>query len=324
MVRGGRRSSAPFCSAAAHRPLVQPRVIVPPSRLARLVACVATSVATCVAALASCAPPAATPPARPAPTADVPLRDRLAAPWEIGAALGGVSQRLVLHTELESRVDTVVRRDSSALHLAFSWTRLSGTASERLSGLITAARLGDTDSTALPPSDQLFPIPLVATRSAGGGAETSSPDLAACSAAAALLSPIREALFFPPRRLTPGLTWTDSSSVTVCRDSIPLTVTTQRQYRVVGAELLRDEVVVRVDRETRVRMQGQGRQFGEPIEIAADGEGTSTLLVRLAGAYLLQGTGSQELRMTMRGRRRTQTLVQRTRLDLSSDSSATP
>jgi hypothetical protein len=239
--------------------------------------------------------------------------DRLDPPWEIRAATGGITQRLRIVSELESRIDTVLRRDSSVLELGLTWSRLSGAAPERISGFLAT------------PAGMLVPVPFSATRSEAGGAELSAPDLSSCAATAALVAPLREALIFPPRRLTPGLVWSDSSIVTVCRDSIPLTVATQRQYRVLSAQVEGSEVVVLLQRDTRLQMEGRGTQFGEPIEISAEGEGSMSLVLRLAGAYLLRANGEQELRMTMRGRRRTQELRQRSRIEIiQPDSAATP
>ncbi len=268
--------------------------------------------------------PRANPAARPdAAAAAVVTPDRLDAPWEISAATGGITQRLRIVSELESSIDTVLRRDSSVLELGLTWSRLAGTTPERISGLVTSVRLGSTDSLLAPPPGLLVPLPFSATRGAAGGAELSAPDLSSCAATAALVAPLREALVFPPKRLTPGLLWTDSSTVTVCRDSIPLTVATQRQYRVLSAQAEGAEVVVLLERRMRVQMQGRGTQFGEPIEISAEGEGSTSLALRLAGAYVLRANGTQELRMTMRGRRRTQELRQRSRIEIIQPDSAT-
>ena len=284
--------------------------------------------ASLVCVTMACARPAprANPAARPdAPAAAVVTPDRLEAPWQISAATAGITQRLRIVSELESTIDTVLRRDSSVLELGLTWSRLAGTAPERISGLVTSVRLGVSDSLLATPVGVLMPLPFSATRGVAGGAELSAPDLASCAVTAALVAPLREALIFPPKRLTPGLLWTDSSTVSVCRDSIPLTVATQRQYRVLSAQAEGSDVVVLLERRTRVQMQGRGTQFGEPIEISAEGEGSTSLVLRLAGAYMLRANGAQELRMTMRGRRRTQELRQRSRIEIiQPDSAATP
>lgn len=281
--------------------------------------------ASLVCVTMACARPAprANPAARPdAPTAAVATPDRLETPWQISAATAGITQRLRIVSELESAVDTMVRRDSSVLELGLAWSRLSGTTPERISGLVTSVRLGATDSLLATPSGVLLPIPFSAVRGSAGGAELNAPDVSSCAVAAALVAPLREALVFPPRRLSPGMLWTDSSIVTICRDSIPLTVSTQRQYRVLNAAAEGAEVIVLLERRTRVQMQGNGTQFGEPIEIRAEGEGSTSLVLRLAGAYILRANGTQELRMTMRGRRRTQELRQRSRIEIIQPDSA--
>lgn len=285
------------------------------------------ALASLVCITMACARPATRAnPARPEPTAPAAVTpDRLDPPWEIRAATGGITQRLRIASELESIVDTVLRRDSTVLELGLSWSRLAGTASDRISGLVTSVRLGVSDSLLETPAGVLVPLPFSATRGVTGGAELSAPDLTSCAMTAALVAPLREALIFPPRRLTPGLLWTDSTTVSVCRDSIPLTVATQRQYRVLSAQAEGADVVVLLERRTRVQMEGRGTQFGEPIEISAEGEGSTSLVLRLAGAYVLRANGAQELRMTMRGRRRTQELRQRSRIEIiQPDSAATP
>ena len=142
------------------------------------------------------------------------------------------------------------------------------------------------------------------------------PEPSGCGLDAAAALGVRELFLAMPRRLEPGTTWSDSARYTICRDSIPLGVEAVREFRVTAAERRAGGIVVLLARRSRVTMHGEGRQYGETVVIEATGESTAQLAVRLVGAYIESGSGESTLRMTMRGRRRSQELTQHTRIEI--------
>lgn len=270
------------------------------------------------ALLGACASPAVTP--APRPTVDVaapPLVDPLSAPWSVEAATGSIRQELRLEASLVSRVDTVERRDTIRTVVAAEWSRVHGDGAARISGLLTDFRLSADSTEPTTPAGLLLPVPFSALEGVGSiQPRFVSPDPAGCGLDAAAMSAVRELFVTLPRRLEPGTSWRDSSSHVVCRDSIAVAVRSAREFRVTGAERRDGHVVVLLERRSRTSMHGEGRQFGEPLTIDAEGDGTAQLAVRLAGGFVVAGSGESELRMTMRGRRRSQELTQRTRIEI--------
>ncbi len=268
--------------------------------------------------LFACGAPAAAPVPAPLPAPAPPVADPLESPWIVSTTAGSIAHRLVLESELTSRVDSVVAVDSVRTEGRIEWSRLAGEPAGRLSGLITAYGMSRDTLAPVAPAGLMLPMP-VAAQDARGEAPVvvQRPDPAACGLEAAAAALLREVVVAPPRRLERGTTWHDSASYTICRDSIPLAVTSRREYRVTGAERRGEALVVLVERRSRLTLQGEGRQFGEAIAISAEGEGLVTLAVRTAGAFVLDGSGESTLRMTMRGRRRSQELTQHTRITIS-------
>lgn len=285
---------------------------------ARRAARVVVGVAAAIALAAACAPASAPAVERPRPeTAAPPAPDPLAAPWLVEPARGAVTQSLRAEASLTSRVDTTTRLDTVRSELRVEWTRITGDGASRLSGLLTDFRVSVDTAPPVPPAGLSLPIPVVALDGVGAIApRVSRPDPAGCGPDAAAAAGLRELLVTLPRRLEPGTTWSDSARYTVCRDSIPLAVETVRTFRALSAERRADGVVVMLERTSRVTMRGEGTQFGEAIAIEATGDGRARLVVQLAGGQVIEGDGESELRMTMRGRRRSQELTQRTRITI--------
>ncbi len=266
----------------------------------------------------ACAAPAAVPApepvvARPAPVALDPLR----APWTPDLTNASVRQELRLEASLLSRIDTAERRDTLRSALAVEWSRVNGEGAPRTSGLVTAFGISaDTSAPAALPGLRM-PIPFTVLNAVGTVApRLTRPEPGSCGLDAAATSGVRELLITLPPRLEPGTAWTDSARYTICRDSVSLTVESVREFRVAGAERRASGVVVLIERRSHTTMHGEGRQFGEAITIDATGEGSAQLAVRLAGAFVERGEGESLLRMTMRGRRRSQELTQHTRLEI--------
>jgi hypothetical protein len=277
-----------------------------------------TATAVAVSTLLACTAPAVTPAPRPVVLAPTPAAvDPLSAPWTVDAGSGAIKQRLTFEGALVSRVDTVERRDTLRTVVAAEWSRVSGDGAARLAGLLTDFRVSADSTEPVTPDGLLLPVPFAATNGAGAAqARLTSPDPASCGLDAAAVSALREVFITLPRRLEPGTSWRDSSTYVVCRDSIALTVRSEREFRVTGAERRDGMVVVLLERRSRTTMRGDGHQFGEPLTIEAEGDGHVQLAVRLSGGFVVSGSGESELRMTMRGRRRSQELTQRTRIEI--------
>lgn len=256
-------------------------------------------------------------PSPAAPGVTAPEPDLLAPPWLVRLRPGSWTRRVTLETELRTRTDTLVTVDSLRTAFVAEWTRLAADAEGRIAGLIREFSLSADSSAPVTPAGLLLPIPFAAELGAVGmQPRIAPPDPAACTLDAAASQPLRELLLSPPQRLEPGTAWSDSATTSICRDSIPLTVRSVRRFVVRDAAMREGGLVVRVERTSTVLLAGNGRQFGEPLTIAAEGEGRLELYLRVPDGVVVEGAGEQVLRMTMRGRRRSQELAQRTRITI--------
>lgn len=264
-----------------------------------------------------------------APRTTVPAPDRVAATpagerWTVRP--NGATRSHLVHLDaiLVSRVDSVERTDSLRATLGTSWTYAAPPSGARdvparIAGSLTTFGVAFGGASPLEtPAALTLPVVYAAEQSSQVLQPVFTfPRAEECGPAAAALATVRELWVSLPETLVVGATWADSAEFTTCRDSIPLAVSSTRSYRVVGVASRDGRVAVRVDRSSLVRMSGAGSQFGEPLQVDAEGSGSAQLEVSLEGGAILSGTGESELRMTMRGRRRTQQLEQRTRLSIA-------
>jgi len=240
----------------------------------------------------------------PAPVAENPLLE----PWNITRKDAKVSHLFRVDAVLVSRIDAKIETDTVTSQASVTW---ESTRDGQWVGAVTDYLIG-TDSVRRP-SGISFPVPVVLTRPSQPTqvARFVVPAEASCAPAAALTQVLREGIVVTPRALRRDQTWRDSSMTTVCRDSIPLAVTTVRRYRVVGAELRDGQVVVLVDRVSTVAMRGEGRQLGEPVQLVADGTGAMRYAIGLGDGILVDAVGTNDLVLRLAGRRRSQELRQR-------------
>lgn len=262
---------------------------------------------------------------RPSPAAGeaprAPGGDPLAAPWVLRQSGAPVTHTVHVAAVIESRADTAteVLTDTLQSQLTASWSTPSSGFPRRYLGSVQDYRLSRAmgDSLQVPP-DVPLPISFTAVQaSATQPARFTAPDESSCaSAAAVIVQGVRDLWLSMPDTLRPGMSWSDSSALHTCRDSIPLVVSLRREFRVTGAMWRDSAVIVTVERRTAMRLDGAGRQFGDSVSITGEGHGAMMFEVSLATGAPVFGSGESELRLTLRGSRRTQELTQRSRISL--------
>ena len=248
--------------------------------------------------------------------AATPAVDSLAAPWIVRGSERPRSQRVEITALLESRIDTSVRVDTIATRAWYDWAENPTAVPRRVVGSVRAfAVRSAADSLWRVLNALSLPMAFVAeVPSSGSAPELLSPKADGCDAQAAVAPGWRETWVSPPRNLSPGTTWRDSSEGPLCRDGIVLRSTTVREFVVEGAVLRQGALRVVVQRNTRSVVRGTGVQFGDSVRFEGEGRGRARLELLPEGAVIAAGEGTSELRLTMRGRRRTQELVQRSAL----------
>lgn len=289
-----------FSSAAAMR------------RRALLFAAGVTALTACGGAL----PAARAPEVAPAAVAPV---DLLATPWRLGNARAVRTQRITVTASLTSRVDSLVRTDSVASELLVTWGDDSRAANAPLPVRVVryGVRVAPDTTWRVPPGVE-SPLELLATPEREAVPALCASPAPACTAAnIAAAQGWQESWLGLPNSLAPGTTWRDSTSYSVVRDSIPLAVTSVREFTIREAVLRDGAVVVVIDRRSTQQLAGEGRQFGEGVRITGRGEGLMRLEVALANGAVLRGDGTALLALQLVGRRRTQELLQESHITIT-------
>lgn len=244
--------------------------------------------------------------------------------WLVRATAAARVTELRVEGTLTSAVDAVERVDTLTALLRTTWTHSAPPSGvpeipARISGTLDVYQVAFGGSAALgAPAGLVLPLVYAAEQpERDQQPRLSLPSPEECNPAAAALSALRELWISPPDTLRVGLEWADSAQYVTCRDSVALAVVSVREYRVLGAEERGGSTVVLVARRSTTRMSGSGAQLGEPLEITAVGLSEMRLELTLDGGAIVAGSGESELRMSMRSRRRSQELVQRTRLTIA-------
>ncbi len=229
------------------------------------------------------------------------------------------AQRIQVSALLTSRVDSVVRTDSVASVLDVVWGdgARAGDAPLPVRVARYVVRVAPDTTWRVPPGI-VGPFALTATPSRGAVPVLCASSAAECSAAQlAAAQGWQESWIGAPASLEPGATWRDSTQSLVVRDSIPLAVTNVREFTVREALVRDGAVVLVIDRRTTQRLAGEGRQFGEPVQITGQGEGVMRLEVAVGTGAVLRGDGTSVLTLRLVGRRRTQDLTQESHITIT-------
>jgi hypothetical protein len=269
-----------------------------------------------VASASACAPLRQSSGARDAIPSPERRADPYAAPWVVRDAGARRSQLVEVRALLTSLVDSFVRVDTLHSVLEFAWSSVPETSPPRVAGMVTDARVSLGADSLAPPAGLSLPFSFTSEiRTPGTQPLFLVPDGGACnSPAAALVHGVRESWISLPDTLWLERGWRDSVSYSTCRDGVVLTLDVVREFAPTGARLRDGQLVVLITRRSRSLVRGEGTQFGEEISITGEGEGEMLLEVALAAGAILTAEGTSELRLEMRGRRRTQRLVQESRI----------
>ncbi|MFM8602768.1 MAG: hypothetical protein ACKOC2_01575 [Gemmatimonadota bacterium] len=291
------------------------------------------SLATAVSSAAfvtACAPARPMPISSPAPIAvgapipvpekPVPV-DPLAEPWLVGVPTASIAHELVVTTAVRAAETadalTSARADSSRTIMTVRWDSVGLTSAR--SGAVLSVQVGipTPDGPSGVPVGLSLPVPLaLAFDAARASVRITAPGVSGCGVDAAVAQMAREVLLAPPSRLVRGTSWIDSLRTTICRDSIPLTLTSTRRYVVEDARIHDGRAVAVIRRRSTTTLSGTGSQFGEPVTITGEGQGELLFGLRLDDGQMTHGNGVSTLTLSLTGRRKSQVVTQNARLEI--------
>ena len=120
-----------------------------------------------------------------------------------------------------------------------------------------------------------------------------------------LAGDVRNLLIRVPVRLTPSLSWRDSTVRTVCYATIPMKATLIRNFSVVGAAEYDGRSTVLVQRIDSISAHGEGRQQQHQLVIDVTGTGSATYHLSPERGSVVRLTTNQNLDFAIRGSGRT-------------------
>lgn len=245
---------------------------------------------------------------RPAPSeihvtraADVPIPS--AGPWSFSHSAGTRSYRISRLASVEGIADSVARREvvtnftHETLRLDTADSRLSFTAVVDTFAVTTQGVVGPAQTVELP-------IELSGTVGTAGVQLESAPR-GHCNAARATAATDLYNLLAPfPPRLSRGMTWSDSITVSGCQAGIPTTTTTRRVFSVTGEVRHESQPRLLLTRTDTTSYRGEGAYNQHRMIVSGTGTGSALYyLDTMSGeiSHLVTAQAS-DMRVTSSGR----------------------
>lgn len=298
-VRGVRVSTEPGVQAGSS------------DALPLLRACAVRAILLACATVAACSPTRAPigitgrEVAGPVPPPDVVATDAWVLPVPEEAAVFTVESNAVI----VARADTMVRADTAIVRGEVSVVPRGAALDVTISSFVVRSGTGTVSlaqpARALGRFDQYGAI-------AFQGAALDD----CASPAAAAVEFTRDLWMRPPSRVRAGDVWRDSSNVSLCRDGVPLRLTIVRDYGVVAGDTVAQ--IVTIARRTRLTLTGTGALRRDTVSISGRGAGEAVIRVSSRTGWLVDGTGTSQLRLEAATRTRVQYVDQQVRVSFSS------
>jgi len=136
-------------------------------------------------------------------------------------------------------------------------------------------------------------------------------------ASSAIASDLHNLLTRFPARLSQGLVWQDSISMTGCQAAIPTTSRILRSYVVSGEAVYGGRAVVIVQRTDSIQAQGEGAQQQHPLRLDVHGTGSAIYYLDTKDGRIVRLTAGQELILTITTSAKAQQFKQSSRQDFT-------
>lgn len=260
------------------------------------------------ALLMACSSPApAPPPQTPTPVPAPPLpppAPSTPSRWAIATATAPAAYAVETRATFSTRADTLARSDTSV-------SRTTLRVVPRGAALDVTISAFSINSSYSQPLALTAPSRAVGRFDANGAIAFEGPGQSSCTAlTSAAFESTRDLWVKWPSEVTAGTRWRDSTTITACRDGIPLRINLVRSYHV--TTVANDSTrLVTVERTSRVALSGRGALRGDTVTMSGEGSGSAILHVAAQTGWLRDGAGSSVLQLRAAGKTRTQIVDQR-------------
>jgi hypothetical protein len=121
--------------------------------------------------------------------------------------------------------------------------------------------------------------------------------------------------------LTPGSTWTDSTTITFCREAIPIILAIKSTYIIHRQVTKNGTNTIHITKTDTMNASGAGSSGFHHTVVTASGSGKTDIYFDFTRGHTLEATTSQKLQWSITASNQTRVLIQesRQRLELSSD-----
>jgi hypothetical protein len=144
--------------------------------------------------------------------------------------------------------------------------------------------------------------------------KTQTETSASCSNEALAAVPVvQRSIILVPLQLRTGMTWTDSTTATVCSGPLLVSLSTARTYLVKGQVAVRGYPAVLLEQQNRTSFTGDGVQEQHRISVRGEGSGRTQLTVDAATGALIDAAGDHSASLTITSSGRDQQFTQRSR-----------
>ena len=107
-----------------------------------------------------------------------------------------------------------------------------------------------------------------------------------------------------------GQTWSDSTSLAICRGGIPLTGTRVSRYQISEVRAVRDSTIAKVSRQTTLMISGTGTQGTRHISVRGQGTSDTIFTFDVTAGRFLESTGQSVLQLSFETIQQTDQIVQ--------------
>lgn len=124
---------------------------------------------------------------------------------------------------------------------------------------------------------------------------------------------VQRSLVLVPLQLRTGMTWTDSTTASVCSGPMLVSLSSVRTYVVKGQAVVRGRTSILLDQQNRTSFTGEGAQEQHRIRVRGDGTGRSQLAVDAVTGALVDATAENTTLLTITASGRDQRFTQTSR-----------
>ena len=122
---------------------------------------------------------------------------------------------------------------------------------------------------------------------------------------------VRDALIRIPANAQPRQRWMDSTSVSICRGSIPMTATTVSSFEIQDIQPRGDSLIVQIIRRSTLTLAGTGTQGVRRITVSGSGTSETRFAYELRGGVFLESQGQSVLQLRFETIQQTEQVTQR-------------